>query len=252
MPQPDAIDPSAYAFSGGSVGALLIHGFTGAPVEMRMVADYLHERGLTVSGPRLPGHGTSVEDMNRAKWTDWTSHVEDALEQLRSRCETVFVGGLSMGALLTLYLAARYQDLPGAIIYSPAVKIANRLIYLTPLLKHVMPMRSKSGESDLTDPLAAFREVHRVLKPGGSLVVAFIDRGTPTGEIYDANKHDSAFYQEATFYSASEVKAMLEEAGFASTSFVQTIFGDPRELTELDAVKEGFGEGVFCIGKAVK
>jgi SAM-dependent methyltransferase len=98
----------------------------------------------------------------------------------------------------------------------------------------------------------AFKETLRVLKPGGSLVVAFIDRGTPTGKIYDANKHDSAFYREATFYSADEVKKMLDEAGFVSTQFVQTIFGDPRKLTEIEPVKDGFGEGVFCVGKATK
>ncbi|MDF1526869.1 MAG: class I SAM-dependent methyltransferase [bacterium] len=98
----------------------------------------------------------------------------------------------------------------------------------------------------------AFREARRVLKPDGSLIVAFIDRDTPTGRIYDANKADSAFYREATFYSAAEVKAMLEEAGFSSTSFVQTIFKYPREMTEPEPVREGFGEGVFCIVKAIK
>jgi len=98
----------------------------------------------------------------------------------------------------------------------------------------------------------AFSEAHRVLKPGGSIVVAFIDRDTPTGRVYDANKADSAFYKEATFFSAAEVKEMLEWAGFVSTSFIQTIFKDPREMTEIEPVKEGSGEGVFCIGKAMK
>ena len=102
------------------------------------------------------------------------------------------------------------------------------------------------------DVTEAFKEARRILKPGGSLVVAFIDRDTPTGRIYEANKHDSAFYQEATFYSAAQVKAMLENVGFASTKFIQTIFGDPRELTELDPVREGFGEGVFCVAQATK
>jgi SAM-dependent methyltransferase len=98
----------------------------------------------------------------------------------------------------------------------------------------------------------AFKESFRILKPGGSLVVAFIDRDTPTGGVYDANKHDSAFYKEATFYSAAEVREMLERAEFASMSFIQTIFGDPRELTEIEKAREGSGEGVFCIAKAIK
>jgi len=151
------LDPSAFFLEGGPVGMLLIHGFTGSPPEMRLVGNYLHQRGLTVSGPLLPGHGTTVEDMNRYKWTDWTGHVEQALADLRARCERVFAGGLSMGTLLTLYLAAHHPELPGAILYSPATVVADRLIYLTPVLKYVVRQRPKSADDDLTDPEAEKR-----------------------------------------------------------------------------------------------
>jgi len=151
------LDPSAFFLEGGPTGVLLIHGFTGSPPEMRLVGDALHQRGLTVSGPLLPGHGTTVEDMNRHKWTDWTDHVEQALTDLRARCERVFAGGLSMGTLLTLYLAAHHPDLPGAILYSPATVVADRLIYLTPVFKYVMRQRPKSADHDLTDPEAEKR-----------------------------------------------------------------------------------------------
>jgi len=154
--QPD-LDPAPFSLEGGAVGALLIHGFTGSPPEMRLVGDYLHERGLTVSAPLLPGHGTTAEQLNRCRWTDWTDHVEEAYLDLRSRCEMVFLGGLSMGSLLTIHLAARY-DPRGAVLYSPAVKVADPLIHLTPLLKHVVPARVKSGRSDLTDPEADQRK----------------------------------------------------------------------------------------------
>ncbi len=144
--------PSAFSLEGGSIGVLLIHGFTGAPPEMRRVGDYLHERGFTISAPLLPGHGTTVEEMNRCQWTDWTNHVEKSLTDLQARCETVFVGGLSMGAVLALYLAAHHPELPGVIIYSPATWLTNRLIYLSPILKYVIPKRYKSPKSDLTAP----------------------------------------------------------------------------------------------------
>ncbi len=154
MTQHAHLNPSAFFLEGGPVGVLLIHGFTGSPPEMRLVGDYLCQRGYTVSGPLLPGHGSSVDDMNRRKWTEWTGCVEQALADLQARCKTVFVGGLSMGAVLTLYLAARHPKLPGIVTYSPAMWPANRLVYLTPVLKYLLPKQRQSSDKDLTDPEA--------------------------------------------------------------------------------------------------
>lgn len=151
------LNPARFDLPGGPQGILLIHGFTGAPTEMRLLGDYLHARGMTVSAPLLPGHGTSVEDMTRSTWQQWTQCVEDALTELRSRCNTLFVGGLSMGSLLTLYLAIQHQDLAGALVFSPALKIADRRAALAPLLRHVLHTVSKgpNADADLTSPTAA-------------------------------------------------------------------------------------------------
>lgn len=151
------LSPAAFTLPAGPVGVLLIHGFTGSPPEMRPIGDYLHARGLTVAAPLLPGHGTTVEETNRCRWPDWAAHVDGALAELQAQCAQVFVGGLSMGALLTLYLAQRHPEIGGIMLYAPALIAADRLIWLTPLLKHVMPLRAKSGESDLTDPEAHLR-----------------------------------------------------------------------------------------------
>lgn len=154
MTQHAHLDPSAYFLPGGPTGVLLIHGYTGSPTEMRWVGDYLRGRGLTVSAPLLPGHGATPEEMNRRRWTDWTGHVDAALADLRARCERVFVAGLSMGSLLTLYLAAKHPDLPGTIVYSPAVWTADPKIYLSPIARYFIASQPKSGASDLIDPQA--------------------------------------------------------------------------------------------------
>lgn len=151
MAQHAHLDPAPFYLPGGPTGILLVHGFTGSPTEMRRVGDYLHAAGLTVAGPRLPGHGSVVEDMNQVRWTDWTEHVERAYAELAGRCQRVFVAGLSLGSLLTLNLAAAQPELPGAILYSPATWVQNRLLPLTPVARHFVKLRAKTGRSDLVD-----------------------------------------------------------------------------------------------------
>lgn len=153
MTQHAHLDPSAFLLEGGPTGVLLIHGFTGAPPELRSLADHLHERGLTVLAPLLPGHGTRVEDMNRVSWERWTEHAEAALTWLQQRCSTVFVGGLSMGGLLALNLAVRSPSVAGLLLYAPALRVNNRLLPLSGVAKHALTSRAK-GERNLVDPAA--------------------------------------------------------------------------------------------------
>ena len=76
---------------------LLCHGFTGSPQTLRGWADYLAGQDLTVSLPRLPGHGTTWQDLARTSGDDWYAEVDAAFGRLASRCEQTFVFGLSMG-----------------------------------------------------------------------------------------------------------------------------------------------------------
>ncbi|RYY71892.1 MAG: alpha/beta fold hydrolase [Comamonadaceae bacterium] len=92
---------------GGSVGFLLSHGFTGSPASMRPWGEHLAAQGHTVRVPLLPGHGTSWQDMNRTRWQDWYASVEAGADRLLPRVDRLVVGGLSMGAVLSLALAQR-------------------------------------------------------------------------------------------------------------------------------------------------
>jgi carboxylesterase len=149
-------DPSTFLLEGGSIGALLLHGFPGSTADVWLLGTYLHERGLTVSAPLLPGHGTQPADLNRVHWQDWTTCAEETLARLAAACDPIFVGGLSMGSLITIYLGAHHPELAGIALYSPAIAVRNRLIHLTPLLKYLVPFWP-GGESDLVDPDAAAR-----------------------------------------------------------------------------------------------
>ena len=81
---------------------LLIHGYTGTPSEMLPLGNYLNQLGYTVLCRRLPGHGTSVGDLERTTAEDWYSAAKDACEGLLGRYEDVYVAGLSMGGVLAI------------------------------------------------------------------------------------------------------------------------------------------------------
>ena len=125
---------------GGPVGALLSHGFTGTPQSMRPWAEHLAAAGLTVRAPRLPGHGTTWQEMNRTRFADWYGEVERAFDGLRERCSTVFVMGLSMGGALALRLAElRPEQVAGVVVVNASLATDRKDARFAPLLSKVVP-----------------------------------------------------------------------------------------------------------------
>ena len=159
MPQQAHIDPSAFEADSGPVGILLIHGYTGSAAETRGMGVYLAERDFTVRCPLLSGHGTHPEDLTRISWQAWAGQVESALHDLQGRCETVFVGGLSLGSLLTLWLGAQHPEIAGLIPMAPAIRVQQRLMPLSLPLRYLFKYNPLGpiGDDDLGDPRAAER-----------------------------------------------------------------------------------------------
>ena len=134
--------PGAEAFTheGGATGVLLCHGFTGSPQSLRPWAEYLADAGLSVSLPRLPGHGTTWQEMARTRWEDWFAEVNRAFEELRGCSDEIFVMGLSMGGCLALRLAELHATaVSGLVLVNPSVIADTRLFMLAPMLKFLVP-----------------------------------------------------------------------------------------------------------------
>jgi len=112
-----------FYFEGNRVGVLVSHGFTGTTQSMRPIGEAFAEAGYTVCGPRLKGHGTHYEDMEKTTYHDWIASIEEGYQWLKERCDTIFMCGLSMGGTLSLYMAEKYRELKAIILINAAVDI---------------------------------------------------------------------------------------------------------------------------------
>jgi len=121
------------------IGIVLVHGFTSTPSVMRPWAEFLNTHGYSVRVPLLPGHGTSIEDLETVTWRHWPDEIETHLVSLLEECEKVFLFGFSMGGAASLHVAARYQSrITGLVLVNPmihrkgawptAIKYASRFI----------------------------------------------------------------------------------------------------------------------------
>jgi len=149
-----SVKPGAEPLSqdAGALGVLLSHGFTGSPASMKPWGRYLADRGYTVRVPRLPGHGTSWQELNRVGWDDWYGEVDRALSVFRERCDRVAVCGLSMGGSLALRLAQRRPtEVDALVLVNPGIAVSDPRLTLLPVLKHVVPSLPGIG-NDIKKP----------------------------------------------------------------------------------------------------
>jgi carboxylesterase len=104
-------------------GVLLIHGLTGAPVEMRFVGKTLNRMGYTVYAPRLAGHGVDIDTLIKTTHRDWIDGLGEPLNRLKAECDEVSTAGICVGGALGLMLA---HSEPGrvarSVVYAPALQ----------------------------------------------------------------------------------------------------------------------------------
>jgi carboxylesterase len=125
-----------------------------------------------VSLPLLPGHGTRWQDMQLTVWQDWYAELDRAFDALSARCDTVFVGGLSMGGTLALRLAEqRGDEVAGLVLVNPSVHADDPRLKALPVLKHMVRSVAgigsdirKEGATELAYPRTPLKPLHSLAR----------------------------------------------------------------------------------------
>ena len=210
---------------------LLCHGFTGSPQTLRGWADYLAGQGLTVSLPRLPGHGTTWQDLARTGSGDWLAEVDAAFGKLAGQCEQVFVFGLSMGSCLALRLAeTRGGAVRGLVLVNPSLAPDTKLFLLAPVLKHVV--RTLPGiASDIAKPGASEVGYDRVpVRAAATLPKLWSETTRHLGEV----TQPVLIYRSATDHVVGPASMRVLLAGIPDTRVTVRELPDSYHVATLD------------------
>ena len=142
--------------AGSPVGVMALHGFTGTPASLRQIADAMVDAEFDVELPRLPGHGTTVNDMLTTGWDDWVGEVERAYERLAERADRVVLVGQSMGATLILNAALRHRSVVGLVCINPLTRLrdAATMEMLNEFIEDGLKVVPGGDGSDIADPNA--------------------------------------------------------------------------------------------------
>ena len=143
-------DENNYEFNKNSKkGVYLIHGFSSTTYEVKQLAKFLSTKGFHVVAKNLPGHGTTIEECNRVRYTHWLEHIKKDIATLSSQSEKIYVVGNSMGAVLSLYAASMFP-VNACIVAGTVLKFKNQFTidYINRFLCRFVKIRNKKDHSD--------------------------------------------------------------------------------------------------------
>ncbi len=141
-----------FLLSGGSTGCLLIHGFSGTPDEMRDLGETLARQGYTVLGVQLAGHTGHPEALRTTRWQDWLASAQVGLNDLRTRCTSIIVIGLSLGGALSILLARQSAVERLVLLATPLWLQGDWRIHLLPVARHFIPWYYPLEQASFSDP----------------------------------------------------------------------------------------------------
>jgi carboxylesterase len=223
---------------GGPHGVLVLHGFTGNPVSMRPLAEVFADAGFAVELPRLPGHGTAVEDLAETGWDDWLTEADRGLMALQARVPdgNVVVAGLSMGGALTAALAEGHPELAGIVLINTPVGAPPELAAaIEEMLAGGMEVMDPIG-GDIADPDADETESGETpLRPLLTMIMAGQDVRERLAEITQptliiTSRQDHVVNPEDSDVLAEQISGPVERLHLEKSFHVATLDYDKAEL----------------------
>jgi len=130
-------------------GIVLLHGLADMPLAIRDLAEAFAARCFLVRVMLLPGHGTRAGDLLAVNRNDWLAAVRFGVETLKEDAGEVFVGGFSLGGLLSIHALLDDDAVRGAFVFSPALSLERAwLVRQAVWLRHLLKWLDRDAPDD--------------------------------------------------------------------------------------------------------
>jgi len=221
---------------GNEVGIILVHGFSSTAQEMNELGLYLHEQfGYSTFGVLLAGHGTSPADLAQTDMLDWYKSVKESYDFIKQYCKKIILIGHSMGATLSLILAAQ-ESVEAIVTLCAPIKVEYFMqdyIFLVADLLKYFPRRKKEIElmeknSMLNYRVSALKAVEHMLD---LMEVAREEIQNVTAPILTIT---AGLDDRVPLYNAEKihelVKSKIKEDYYVANSIHTILFGSEKEI----------------------
>jgi carboxylesterase len=224
-----------FFYKGNDVGIILVHGFSSTAQEMMELGQLLHEKfGYSTFGVLLAGHGTSPADLALTDMLDWYKSVKESYDFIKQYCDKIIFIGHSMGATLSLILAA-HESVDAVVTLCAPIKVEYFMqdyIFLVADLLKYFPRRKKEIElmeknSMLNYRVSALKAVEHMLD---LMEVAREEIQNVTAPILTVT---AGLDDRVPLYNAEKihelVKSEIKEDYFAANSIHTILFGSEKQ-----------------------
>ena len=230
--------PDPFYYQGEKDTALLlIHGFTGSPAEMKLLGDFLNQKGYTVYAPLLSGHGKTPEEMAVTNKDDWYRSVIDAYWFLKEKgYEKIVAIGLSMGGILSLKLSLD-KPLIAVIPMAAPIFVHDKKIGWARWLKYIKTFQVKEKKEDHIQeylvsydktPIACVESLYQLIK---EVKVNLPNVSIPV-QVMQGKKDETVVYESAGYIYDHVKSAVKEIKWYEKTSHIMTLDKEKEKIFE--------------------
>lgn len=204
----------------------------------------------------------AVFDVDFREYDNWYDrHSQVFISEIRALAAASFTGlGIEIGVGTGRFASHFSVDYGVDPAFNALTLARSRGIKVIQAMGEELPFREESFHFALIvlticfvdNPSLMLLETQRILKQGGTLVLATIDRDSAWGQYLTKKGGQSRYYGYTHFFSSEEINGLLQKANLRLKSTHQTLFHPPENFKAIENPRKGFGQGGFIVFKAVK